>query len=132
MKLAYDKAIAGQRGYTPFKTEIAKGADHHDLKEFWHVGRDSASMLPNIWPDTVPEFKATFHDALCRIRHGRCADIVVYRDLSGVACRLVRRQDRKMGNSILRLLHYPPIEGDTEGCIRAGAHEDINLDHPVA
>jgi len=36
----FDTALAGQRGYTPFKTEIAKGADFHDLKEFWHVGRD--------------------------------------------------------------------------------------------
>lgn len=30
------------------------------------------------------------------------------------------------GNSILRLLHYPPIPADAEG-VRAGAHEDINL-----
>ena len=30
---------AGQRGYTPFGVETAKGAQHRDLKEFWHVGR---------------------------------------------------------------------------------------------
>ena len=37
---------------------IAKDAKHHDLKEFWHVGRDlpegsplaDASMPPNVWP----------------------------------------------------------------------------------
>jgi len=30
--------------------------------------------------------------------------------------------------SLLRVLHYPPIEKDIEpGAIRAGAHEDINL-----
>src|SRR5262249_24336083 len=28
----------GARGYTPFGVETAKGARHHDLKEFWHVG----------------------------------------------------------------------------------------------
>ena len=38
----YDKNLGGQRGYTPFKTEIAKDAKHVDLKEFWHVGRDLA------------------------------------------------------------------------------------------
>ncbi len=36
----HDPALAGARGYTPFGTEIAKGAAQHDLKEFWHVGRD--------------------------------------------------------------------------------------------
>jgi isopenicillin N synthase-like dioxygenase len=29
------------------------------------------------------------------------------------------------GNSVLRLLHYPPVSPDSAG-IRAGAHEDIN------
>ncbi|MEP7350649.1 MAG: 2-oxoglutarate and iron-dependent oxygenase domain-containing protein [Sphingorhabdus sp.] len=128
----YDEAIAGQRGYTPFKTEIAKGADHHDLKEFWHVGRDvdpssplAGSMLPNIWPD-VPGFKQTFQ--------------LLYAEMDKVGGRILSSIARYLdlpahwfdpaieyGNSILRLLRYPPIAGDTAGCIRAGAHEDINL-----
>jgi isopenicillin N synthase-like dioxygenase len=121
----FDKAIAGQRGYTPFKTEIAKGADHHDLKEFWHVGRDSEKMLPNVWPD-VPEFKHTFQKLYAEL------DRVGARILSSIALYLGLSADWfddkiENGNSILRLLHYPPIEGDAEGCIRAGAHEDINL-----
>jgi len=121
----FDNAIAGQRGYTPFKTEIAKGADHHDLKEFWHVGRDSEKMLPNIWPD-VPEFKETFQTLFAEM------DRVGAQILSSIALYLglpASWFDDKIenGNSILRLLHYPPIEGDADGCIRAGAHEDINL-----
>ena len=47
----------GARGYTPFGTEIAKDAQVHDLKEFWHVGRSlpdghalSEMMQPNVWP----------------------------------------------------------------------------------
>jgi isopenicillin N synthase-like dioxygenase len=128
----FDKAIAGQRGYTPFKTEIAKGADHHDLKEFWHVGRDvdpasplSGSMLPNIWPD-VPGFKETLQTLYTEM------DKVGARILSSIALYLGLRADWfdpaiEDGNSILRLLHYPPIVGATDGCIRAGAHEDINL-----
>jgi isopenicillin N synthase-like dioxygenase len=128
----FDAAIAGQRGYTPFKTEIAKGADHHDLKEFWHVGRDVASdsplassMLPNIWPE-VPEFRETFQLLFAEM------DKVGARILSSIARYLdlpAHWFDPAIedGNSILRLLHYPPIAGDTEGCIRAGAHEDINL-----
>jgi isopenicillin N synthase-like dioxygenase len=121
----FDKAIAGQRGYTPFKTEIAKGADHHDLKEFWHVGRGSETMLPNIWPD-VPEFRETFQTLYAEL------DRVGARILSSIALYLGLPADWfddkiENGNSILRLLHYPPIEGDADGCIRAGAHEDINL-----
>jgi isopenicillin N synthase-like dioxygenase len=30
------------------------------------------------------------------------------------------------GNSVMRLLHYPPIEGEPGSHVRAGAHEDIN------
>jgi isopenicillin N synthase-like dioxygenase len=121
----FDAAIAGQRGYTPFKTEIAKGAEHHDLKEFWHVGRDSADMLPNIWPN-VPGFRETFQTLYAEM------DRVGARILSSIALYLGLPADWfadkiENGNSILRLLHYPPIEGDAEGCIRAGAHEDINL-----
>ncbi len=121
----FDNAIAGQRGYTPFKTEIAKGADHHDLKEFWHVGRDSETMLPNIWPD-LPEFKQTFQTLFSEM------DRVGAQILSSIALYLRLPVDWfgdkiENGNSILRLLHYPPIQGDADGCIRAGAHEDINL-----
>lgn len=121
----FDNAIAGQRGYTPFKTEIAKGADHHDLKEFWHVGRDSETMLPNIWPD-VAEFKQTFQTLFAEM------DRVGAKILSSIALYLGLPADWfddkiENGNSILRLLHYPPIQGDADGCIRAGAHEDINL-----
>lgn len=128
----FDAAIAGQRGYTPFKTEIAKGADHHDLKEFWHVARtmDPASpladsMLPNIWPD-VPGFRETLEELYAAM------DKVGARILSSIALYLgvpAGWFDGAIedGNSILRLLHYPPIAGDAEGCIRAGAHEDINL-----
>lgn len=124
----YDAAIAGQRGYTPFKTEIAKGADHHDLKEFWHVGRTNlpGSALHNIWPDSVPGFRDVYEQLYADF------DRVGARILSYIAIYLGLQDDWfddkiNVGNSILRLLHYPPIAGNTDGCIRAGAHEDINL-----
>jgi isopenicillin N synthase-like dioxygenase len=124
----YDAAIAGQRGYTPFKTEIAKGADHHDLKEFWHVGRSElpGSLLVNIWPEGMPGFRDVYEQLYADF------DRVGARILSYIAIYLGLEPgwfDDKInvGNSILRLLHYPPIAGDTDGCIRAGAHEDINL-----
>src|SRR5262245_49660162 len=40
------EGLAGARGYTPLRIEIAKGASETDLKEFWHVGRDLPSGHP--------------------------------------------------------------------------------------
>ena len=57
----------GARGYTPFKTEIAKDAKVVDLKEFWHVGRElpeghryADTMAPNVWPTRPEGFKPVF------------------------------------------------------------------------
>lgn len=123
----YDKDMGGQRGYTPFKTEIAKDAKHVDLKEFWHVGREPSpkEMLPNIWPSRPAEFREALTDLW------NAFDAAGLRLLSAIARHL--KLDPHYfdtvvdhSNSILRLLHYPPIPADAEG-VRAGAHEDINL-----
>jgi isopenicillin N synthase-like dioxygenase len=131
-KLRYDAAaLAGQRGYTAFGTEIAKDAIQHDLKEFWHVGRDlpldhrfADHMPANIWPTEITGFEETLGALF------RAFDVAGAQILSGVA-RYLRLAPNwfeptvENGNSILRLLHYPPIPKDADG-IRAGAHEDIN------
>ncbi|HCW60520.1 MAG TPA: flavonol synthase, partial [Sphingobium sp.] len=132
-KRRYDaKYNGGQRGYTAFGTEIAKGASENDLKEFWHVGRDlpegdplAQTMPPNVWPDEMPEFKPVFANLY------REFDRVGAELLSAIALYLglpERWFDGPIdnGNSILRLLHYPPVSPQAPG-IRAGAHEDINL-----
>jgi isopenicillin N synthase-like dioxygenase len=129
----YKAGIAGARGYTPFGTEVAKGAVHRDLKEFWHVGRTlpeghslSGSMPPNIWPEDMPEFEEVFTKLYQEF------DRVGAKILSYIARYLGLDADWFVtaihdGNSVLRLLHYPPIAGNSDGAIRAGAHEDINL-----
>lgn len=121
----------GARGYTPFGTEIAKGAKEVDLKEFWHVGRDlpaghplAAQQPNNVWPTEVAGFRDTF-DAL----FGEF-DRVGAQLLSGIARYLGLAPDWfdttiADGNSVMRLLHYPPVTGPAKG-IRAEAHEDIN------
>jgi isopenicillin N synthase-like dioxygenase len=140
-RLGYKEGIAGARGYTPFKTEIAKDSDHHDLKEFWHIGRTlpagsplRSSMPDNIWPNDMPEFETVFTQLYAGF------DIIGARILSSIAGYLGLPGNWfgsaiADGNSVLRLLHYPPIaddidgaiRADGEGAIRAGAHEDINL-----
>lgn len=124
---------AGARGYTPFRTETAKGASISDLKEFWHVGRDlppshplEAAMPANIWPDQPEGFAKTFralYSAMDRTGSLILSRIALHLGLpdhwfnSAIAD----------GNSVLRLLHYPPIQGNSDGALRAEAHEDINL-----
>lgn len=122
----------GARGYTPFKTEIAKGASHVDLKEFWHIGRELAAghrfaevMAPNIWPDQPEGFRETFIELFAAF------DTAGDKLLSAIAVHLGLAPDWfdpavADGNSVLRLLHYPPVTEDAPN-VRAGAHEDINL-----
>ncbi|WDF73592.1 isopenicillin N synthase family dioxygenase [Novosphingobium sp. KACC 22771] len=125
--------IYGARGYTPFKTEIAKGAKAHDLKEFWHVGRDlpegsplASSMPPNVWPDSPAGFQDVFTRLYAEF------DKVGATILSRIALHLGLDEGWfdpaiEDGNSVMRLLHYPPVTDAEGGAIRAGAHEDINL-----
>lgn len=133
VKRHYDASSnGGQRGYTAFGREIAKGASENDLKEFWHVGRDlpaghplGATMPPNIWPEEMPGFQSTLsrlYAEFDRIGAQLLAAIALYLDLPEHWF----NDATENGNSILRLLHYPPVSPEAPG-IRAGAHEDINL-----
>jgi isopenicillin N synthase-like dioxygenase len=123
----------GARGYTPFGTEKAKGAEVQDLKEFWHVGRElpeghglSEFMAPNIWPSEVEGFRATFTELYAAFEEAGA------RVLEAIALHLGLPRGFFAptvadGNSVMRLLRYPPLEGeDAEGAIRAAAHGDIN------
>jgi isopenicillin N synthase-like dioxygenase len=128
----FDPAGGGQRGYTPFATENAKGMTAKDLKEFWHRGRDlapgspwEAAMPANISVSQVPGFDAStkaLYDALDEM--GVVLLRAIARDLGLAETWFDKTVDH--GNSVLRLLHYPPIEGEPDG-VRAGAHEDINV-----
>lgn len=121
----------GARGYTPFGIETAKGATARDLKEFWHIGRElprhhpfAAVMAPNVWPKEVPSFHGTFN------RLYAAFEATGLRLLAAIARYLKLPPDFfedtvRDGNSVLRLLHYPPVPTDAAG-VRAGAHEDIN------
>jgi len=126
------EGTGGARGYTPFGIETAKGARAHDLKEFWHVGRDLPPGHPfrdhmpdNVWPSEVPSFKDTFQQLYASF------DRAGLEILKAIARFLDIDEDYfidtvRGGNSVMRLLHYPPIEGEPGSHVRAGAHEDIN------
>jgi isopenicillin N synthase-like dioxygenase len=122
----------GARGYTPFGIETAKGHKAHDLKEFWHVGRDLPAghrfrdhMPDNLWPSEMPGFKETFIELFATF------DAAGLKVLKAIARYLKIDENYfedavRDGNSVLRALHYPPQPEPTGEHIRAGAHEDIN------
>lgn len=123
----------GTRGYTPTKVETAITASIADLKEFWHVGREVRGanpypdiLLPNLWPEEVPDFR----------EHA----LVLYAAMDRAGRLLLRAMALNIGlpesffdghldygNSILRSLHYPPIQAEDLPAVRAAAHEDISM-----
>jgi isopenicillin N synthase-like dioxygenase len=123
----------GARGYTAFGVETAKDSKHSDLKEFWHVGRElppghpfNAVMAPNIWVDSIPGFRE--------------ATLGLYEAFDALGRRLLAPIARSvnlppnffddkvnLGNSVLRVIHYPPMQPEPTPSVRAGAHEDINV-----
>lgn len=134
-KLPYAKISGGQRGYTPFGKEHAKNSPVMDLKEFWHVGREVSENHPfkkyyadNVWPNhEVPEFEPVFKQLYQSLE---TAGRTMLQALTTPLEVDIEYFDRMVqdGNSILRLLHYPPIpEGVDQRCLRAAPHEDINL-----
>ncbi len=124
---------AGMRGYTPFGVEHAKDSAKPDLKEFWQIGHDPSSDAPavepfpaNVWPAEIAEFQDVFTRLFAALNE--TGQIL----LRAVAPNLGLPEDYfdarvKYGTSLLRVLHYPPINGDADGAVRSAAHEDINF-----
>tara|TARA_S200000501_G_C20795172_1_gene731421 strand:- start:516 stop:1421 length:906 start_codon:yes stop_codon:yes gene_type:complete len=121
---------AGARGYTPFGKETAVGETTPDLKEFWHHGPQvdesfDSRIASNI---NVKEVQA-FNDQ-CDLLFNQLNNLGI-EVLRAIA--LILKLDSKFfddwalkGNSILRLIHYPPVL-NSSNTLRARAHGDINL-----
>ncbi len=129
------KEGGGQRGYTAFGVEHAKDSKYPDLKEFWHVGRETLvneerfrKFFPeNLWPTEIAEFK----DTMLKLYNGMDTTSTIVLDSLGLALDVPQTYFRSMlqdGNSIIRAIHYPPLSADApKNAVRAAAHEDINL-----
>ncbi|MBT8235156.1 MAG: isopenicillin N synthase family oxygenase [Bacteroidia bacterium] len=127
------EGIGGQRGYTSFGKEHAKGRKEGDLKEFWHFGQyvENNPTLEEEYPDNVtvselPDFNKVGKETYKMLE--KTAQYV----LRALALHLGLEEtffDEYIynGNSILRPIHYPPITQEPEKAVRAAAHGDINL-----
>ena len=140
IKSKYERPEIGyQRGYTGKGKEHAKGRNTGDLKEFYHVGQelelipDSDSIKSeypaNLWPEEIPNFKQDAIEAYQTLENAGKAM------LRAIALHLELEEDYfedkvAYGNSILRQIHYFPIENPDEvpaDAVRAAEHGDINL-----
>jgi isopenicillin N synthase-like dioxygenase len=127
------EGIGGQRGYTSFGKEHAKGRKEGDLKEFWHFGQyvEDDEALKKEYPENViveelPAFNEVGKKAFKMLE--KTAKYV----LRALALHLNLEETYfdeyiKNGNSILRPIHYPPITSEPKNAVRAAAHGDINL-----
>lgn len=137
VKQKYEVAeLAGQRGYIGKGKEHAKGRTTGDLKEFYHVGQNVIDGDPikseypdNIWPNELPQMEEI--------------GLEVYKTLEATGIKMLQAIalylgldehyfDNRVhnGNSILRPIHYFPIENPEEvpaDAVRAAEHGDINL-----
>ncbi len=132
-KKAYEIAyLAGQRGYTSFGKEHAKGSDAPDLKEFFQYGqvpRDNykeEEYPNNVKVIEVADFNKTFDDAYREFEKSGTALLQAIALYLGLDEHYFDRYVHN-GNSILRAIHYPPITQEPASAIRAEQHEDINL-----
>lgn len=125
--------LAGQRGYTSFGKEHAKGSDAPDLKEFWQIGQEIQGVMAihEDYPTNVQVEEIERFNEL---------SMILYRGFEKSGSILLKAialylglpeeyfEDKvRNGNSILRAIHYPPITQEPKNAIRAEAHEDINL-----
>ncbi len=140
VKSNYEKPEIGyQRGYTGKGKEHAKGRNTGDLKEFYHVGQEldlipdsdpiKAEYPANLWPKELPAFKTDAIEAFRTLENAGKSM------LQAIALHLELPEDYfedkvAYGNSILRQIHYFPIENPDEvpaDAVRAAEHGDINL-----
>lgn len=133
-KLVYEiPGLAGQRGYTSFGREHAKGSEAPDLKEFFQYGQtvEDGDVVKKEYPQNVvvneiPAFNPIFlHAYRAFEKSGKALlqAIAIYLNLD----EHFFDDNIHNGNSILRAIHYPPILKEPASAIRAEQHEDINL-----
>jgi len=133
-KDAYEiDGIGGQRGYTSFGKEHAKGRKEGDLKEFWHFGQyvENNDVLAKEYPDNVTVTELSNFNAVGKETYKMLEKTAKY-VLRALALHLDLEETYfdeyiRNGNSILRPIHYPPITSEPKNAVRAAAHGDINL-----
>ncbi len=114
--------LAGQRGYTSFGKEHAKGSDAPDLKEFFQYGQivEDNDPVRSEYPDNV-KVNEVGPSTLLSEKAYRAFEKSGRALLQAIAIYLGLDEhyfDEHIhnGNSILRAIHYPPYHPGAEIC----------------
>jgi isopenicillin N synthase-like dioxygenase len=121
-KFLYTKST--QDGYFPFQSENAKDSHIGDLKEFFHIypwGR-----IPDHLRDISLELYQKLEKFAAKLLEW--IEIFLPENVAKNLSMPLKEMIVKSPNTLLRVLHYPPLQNQVEkGAIRAAPHEDINL-----
>ncbi len=127
------EGLAGQRGYTGFGKEHAKGRNTGDLKEFWHFGQyvEDKDPIASEYHDNVEVKELTHFNSVGKEAYQTLE--ATGRDMLRAIALYLGLEENYFdahihnGNSILRPIHYPPITEEPDDAVRAAEHGDINL-----
>jgi isopenicillin N synthase-like dioxygenase len=110
--------------FSPTVSETAKGYTKRDLKEFFHIYPDGR------YPAEVSDAARRYYSqgsALAATLLGWVEDNSPAEVKARYSMPLPKMIEG-CNQTLLRVLHYPPLRGDEEaGAVRAAAHGDINL-----
>lgn len=118
IKLKYHN-MKCQFGYTPLGLEHAKGSKTADNKEFLQFNNKNDQIIPIYFNNSINELFNSFENLGSIILKA----IAIYLGLTeNYFDEMIHN-----GESVLRCLHYPPLNNNPISNIRAEQHEDINL-----
>lgn len=123
-KFNYVYQKPAQDGYFPFRTEKAKNSTVSDLKEFYH-------FYP--W-GRIPSETKSVSFAICDALTTLASELLTWIEkhlptmISEQLSQPLKQMIIDSPNTLLRVLHYPPINNEQDSkAVRAAPHEDINL-----
>ncbi len=124
-KYNFLRTPGSQDGYfPPEKAESAKGMDIRDIKEYYHYypqGKCPESLRQEL-EDYYRNTSSFAGELLSWVE--KYSPENISKNYSQSLSSMIDGCEQ----TLLRVLHYPPLRGDEEvGAIRAGAHEDINM-----
>lgn len=115
-----------QIGYFGPNSEKARDRDVYDLKEFYHYYL--GGPVPLYAKNSTIQLRNELNLLGLKLLHW--LDTALYDTKfypKDASCPLRAMADGSV-NTLFRILHYPPIEGETPaGAVRSAPHEDINL-----